>query len=190
MKKNKKKVFLTIIIIAIFIGIFLLYAFNGGHFYGKDSMVNLYYSLDEYKSVEHIEFYDFYDPLEYIVNDKKIHISEYQDLVIIVPITSRDQSCTFHIVHEENENNPTAQFTREGTSLSVVSKNKEKKIIENIAVYYSDNQREGEIPAYYFMFQLDGIVYSIIVEDEHHMFSREEMFHKMFDYFEMQFKEA
>ena len=67
---------------------------------------------------------------------------------------------------------------------------KEKKIIENIAVYYSDNQREGEIPAYYFMFQLDGIVYSIIVEDEHHMFSREEMFHKMFDYFEMQFKEA
>ena len=84
MKKNKKKVFLTIIIIAIFIGIFLLYAFNGGHFYGKDSMVNLYYSLDEYKSVEHIEFYDFYDPLEYIVNDKKI--SDYRTNYIKGPV--------------------------------------------------------------------------------------------------------
>lgn len=188
MKKNKK-IYLTIIIVVVFIGIFLLYAFNGGHFYGKDTMVNLYYSLDEYKLVEHIDFYDFYDPLEYIVNDKMIHISEYQDLLIIVPIRYRDQSCTFHIVHEDNENDPTVQFSREGTSLSEVSKNKEKKIIENIIVYYSDNQREGEIPSYHFMFQLDGIVYSIIVEDEHHMFTSEEMFDKMLDYFEMQFKE-
>ena len=46
-------------------------------FYGKDSRVNLYQSLEEYKTAEHIDFYDFYDPLEYIVNDKKIHISEY-----------------------------------------------------------------------------------------------------------------
>ena len=90
MKKNKKKVFLTIIIITIFIGTFLLYAFNGGHFYGKDTMVNLYYSLDEYKSVEHIDFYDFYDPLEYIVNDKKIHhqssckvlLTEYEPVAV------------------------------------------------------------------------------------------------------------
>ena len=29
----------------------------------------------------------------------------------------------------------------------------------------------------------------IIVEDEHHMFTSEEMFDKMLDYFEMQFKE-
>lgn len=184
----KKKIY---IVIFVMIGILAMYIFYSTHFYGKDSRVNLYQSLEEYKTAEHIDFYDFYDPLEYIVNDKKIHISEYQDLLISTPIRFRDFYCTFHIVHEENENNPTAQFTRKGTSLSEVSKNWEKKIIENITVYYSDNQREDEeIPAYYFIFQLDGIVYSIIVEDEHHMFSREEMFHKMFDYFEMQFKEV
>ena len=182
----KKKFY---IVIVVMIGMLAMYIFYSTHFYGKDSRVNLYQSLEEYKTAEHIDFYDFYDPLEYIVNDKKIHISEYQDLLISTPIRLRDQSCTFHIVHEENENNPTAQFTRKGTSLSEVSKNKEKKIIENITVYYSDNQREGEIPSYHFMFQLDGIVYSIIVEDEHHMFTSEEMFDKMLDYFEMQFKE-
>lgn len=188
MKKNKKKVFLTIIIIAIFIGTFLLYAFNGGHFYGKDSMVNLYYSLDEYKSVEHIDFYDFYDPLEYIVNDKKIHISEYQDLVIIVPISSRDQSCTFHIVHEENENDPTVQFSREASSLKELGYSN-KKTVENIDIYYDIDYPEDQLPQYFFDFRLDGILYMIIVEDEHHMFTSEEMFDKMLDYFEMQFKE-
>ena len=181
----KKKFY---IVIAVIIGMLAMYIFYSTHFYGKDSRVNLYQSLEEYKTAEHIDFYDFYDPLEYIVNDKKIHISEYQDLVIIVPITSRDQSCTFHIVHEENANDPTVQFSREAASLKDLGYNN-KKTIENIDVYYDIDYPEDQLPQYFFDFRLDGILYTIIVEDEHHMFTNEEVFDKMLDYFEMQFKE-
>ena len=181
----KKKFY---IVIAVIIGMLAMYIFYSTHFYGKDSRVNLYQSLEEYKTAEHIDFYDFYDPLEYIVNDKKIHISEYQDLVIIVPITSRDQSCTFHIVHEENANDPTVQFSREAASLKDLGYNN-KKTIENIDAYYDIDYPEDQLPQYFFDFRLDGILYTIIVEDEHHMFTNEEVFDKMLDYFEMQFKE-
>lgn len=181
----KKKIY---IIIAVMIGMFAIYIFYSTHFYGKDSRVNLYQSLEEYKTAEHIDFYDFYDPLEYIVNDKKIHISEYQDLLIIVPISSRDRSCTFHIVHEDNENDPTVQFSREAASLKELGYNN-KKTIENVDIDYDIDYPEDQLPQYFFDFQLDGILYTIIVEDEHHIFTSEEMFDKMLDYFEMQFKE-
>lgn len=183
MKKNKK-VYLIIVIIIIFIEMFLLYAFNGGRFYGKDTRVNLYYSLDEYKSAERIDFYDSDNPLEYIVNDKKNHISEYQDLLIIVPIKLRDHNCTFHIVHEDNENDPTVQFTRSDSSLKELGYNN-RKTVGNIDVYYNIDYPEDQFPQYFFGFQLDGILYTIIVEDEHHMFTSEELSDKMFDYFKM-----
>ena len=181
----KKKFY---IVIAVIIGMLAMYIFYSTHFYGKDSRVNLYQSLEEYKTAEHIDFYDFYDPLEYIVNDKKIHISEYQDLLIITPIRFRNLYCTFHIVHEENANDPTVQFSREAASLKDLGYNN-KKTIENIDIYYDIDYSEDQLPQYFFDFRLDGILYMIIVEDEHHMFTSEEMFDKMLDYFEMQFKE-
>lgn len=80
------------------------------------------------------------------------------------------------------------QFSREAASQKELGYNS-RKTVKNIDIYYDIDYPEDQLPKYFFDFQLDGILYTIIVEDKHHMFTSEEMFDKMLDYFEMQFKE-
>lgn len=89
---------------------------------------------------------------------------------------------------KNNTNDPTVQFSRKDASLKELGYNN-RKTVKYIDIYYDTDYPEDQLPQYFFDFQLDGILYTIIVEDEHHMFTSEEMFDKMLDYFEIQFKE-
>lgn len=69
--------------------------------YGRGTKVKLYDTLAELKEKEDIEFIDFHDPLVYLLEDRLIHLSEYNDLCIVVPPRNEEKSCWFSLSKED-----------------------------------------------------------------------------------------
>lgn len=148
--------------------------------YGRDSKVTLYDTLAELKEKEDIEFIDFHDPLVYLLEDRLIHLSEYNDLCIVVPPRNEEKSCWFSLSKEAEL--LYVQFIRNGD----IGHSDGIKYINNHEIKYLIEDEER----LFVIFDInDDIKYEIIVYHYNEKFTTEQILDKIVEYLEIEYSE-